>query len=253
MSLTFLGPDTPFPAAHAALREPDGLLAVGGDLSVARLQAAYANGIFPWFSEGQPILWWSPDPRMVLPIGRFSPSHSLRKKLNRIARGELPIKVRMNTACAAVIGACAQPRAQQDGTWIVPPIQRAYEAWHQAGGVHSIETWVDGELAGGLYGVALGRMFFGESMFTRVSDASKIALAYLVAFLARHQVAMIDCQQDTAHLARLGAHTITRRAFLTHIQAAATQPALPWGRGELRPDGTVRSACGMTDGATPMR
>ncbi len=241
MALTLLGRHTPFPPAELALQEPDGLLAMGGDLSVARLRAAYANGIFPWFSDGQPILWWSPDPRMILRPACFSPGRALRKKLNRIATGGLPIQVRMNTACAQVIAACAAPRQQQDGTWIVQAIQDAYAQWHEAGQVHSIETWIDGELAGGLYGVSLGRMFFGESMFTRVSDASKIALAYLVAFVGRHGVAMIDCQQDTAHLARMGGHTIARSEFLAHIRDAVTQADLPWGRGVLQADGRLQS------------
>ena len=239
MPLTLLGRDTPFPPAELAMREPDGLLAVGGDLSLARLRAAYANGVFPWFSSGQPILWWSPDPRMVLETAAFSPGRSLRKKLSRIARGELAVSVRMNTACAQVIAACAAARPGQAGTWIVPQMQQAYHDWHLAGQVHSIETWIDGALAGGLYGVALGRMFFGESMFTRVTDASKIALAYLVAFLARHRVALIDCQQDTAHLASLGGRTIAREVFLEHVRRAVAEPGLPWGRGQLRPDGTL--------------
>lgn len=236
--------DTAFPPVTEALTDPNGLLAVGGDLSVARLQAAYAHGIFPWFSQGQPILWWSPDPRMVLPTAGFRPPHALAKKLRQIARAEkvdapAHIEVRMNTACAHVMAACAAPRNGQPGTWIVPAMQAAYLHWHRTGGVHSIETWIDGQLAGGLYGIALGGMFFGESMFTRVTDASKIALSHLVAFLARHDVALIDCQQDTAHLASLGGHTIPRARFSAHLGHAITRPALPWARARLLSDGTL--------------
>ncbi|GAA5236397.1 leucyl/phenylalanyl-tRNA--protein transferase [Verticiella sediminum] len=237
MALTLLGPDTPFPPPELALDDPAGLLAVGGDLSLARLEQAYRHGIFPWFSPGQPILWWSPDPRMVLRTDAMALSHSLRKKLSRIARGRLPIQVRMDTDCRAVMRACAAPRQGQPGTWIVPAMQHAYLQWHRAGFVHSIETYLDGELVGGLYGVGIGRMFFGESMFTRVSDASKIALACLVRWLARHGVGLIDCQQETAHLASLGARPIARSDFLAHVRQAAAQPPPPWAPGTLRPDG----------------
>lgn len=236
--------DAPFPPVTQALTDPNGLLAVGGDLSVARLQAAYTQGIFPWFSHGQPLLWWSPDPRMVLPTAGFRPPHALAKKLRQIARAEqvdapARIEVRMNTACAQVMAGCAAPRNGQPGTWIVPAMQAAYLQWHRAGGVHSIETWIDGQLAGGLYGIALGGMFFGESMFTRVTDASKIALSHLVAFLARHDVPLIDCQQDTAHLASLGGHTMPRARFSAHLESAITRPALPWAHARLLSDGTL--------------
>lgn len=239
MALTWLDDGDPFPPAHSALKEPDGLLAISASLSTARLHEAYSNGIFPWFSEGQPVLWWSPDPRMVLETAAFSPGGALRKKLARIARGALPIRVRMNTVFDQVIAQCAAPRRQQDGTWIVPAIQQVYGQWHKEGKAHSIETWVGEELVGGLYGVGLGGMFFGESMFTRETDASKIALAYLVSFLQRHGVPLIDCQQETSHLASLGARPIARAAFLDHVRQAIGQPAPPWGRGELLADGTL--------------
>jgi len=210
----------PFPPTHRALG-PDssapGLLAVGGRLSPARLEAAYRHGVFPWYSEGQPVLWWAPDPRMVLPVAEFKLSRSLRKTLIRFIRTP-GCEVRIDSAFERVIGACAAAlRDGQRGTWILPPLQRAYSAWHRGGAVHSVETWVDGHLVGGLYGVGIGRMFFGESMFALASDASKIALAALVAFCRAHDIALIDCQQNTAHLASLGAREIPRRDFEHHL------------------------------------
>lgn len=243
MKLPWLDRDTPFPPVEAALHHPAGLLAAGGDLSIARLRAAYARGIFPWFSEGEPILWWSPEPRMVLECAAFSPSHSLRKLLRRVARGpsagQPTIEVRVDTACAAVLRACAEPRPGQSGTWITPEMQRAYLAWHRAGEVHSVETWVDGELAGGLYGVSMGAMFFGESMFARRTDASKIALAYLVRFLARHGVDLIDCQQQTGHLARLGARPMARADFVAGLAPRLARTGPPWRPGRLDADGVL--------------
>jgi len=189
LKLPWLAADTPFPPAEFALTEPDGLLAAGADLSPERLIQAYSNGIFPWYSEGEPVLWWSPDPRMVLAIDDFSPSHSLRKLLRQIASQEYMasprVQVRVDTVFPQVMAQCAAPRDGQPGTWITSAMQQAYAEWHRAGYVHSIETWIDGELAGGLYGISLGRMFFGESMFTRAPNASKIALAYLVAIWRR--------------------------------------------------------------------
>lgn len=188
MKLPWLAADTPFPPAEFALTDPDGLLAAGADLSIDRLVQAYSNGIFPWYSEGEPILWWSPDPRMVLACQDFAPSHSLRKLLRQVASHEHEaaprIEVRVDTAFATVMAECAAPREGQPGTWITAAMRQAYRAWHEAGYVHSVETWIDGELAGGLYGISLGRMFFGESMFTRAPNASKIALAYLVRYVS---------------------------------------------------------------------
>jgi len=179
--LTWLAPDAPFPPADTALTDPPGLLAVGGDLSLARLRAAYRRGIFPWYGDGEPILWWSPDPRMVLACAAFTPSHSLAKRLRAIARGEHDacprIQIRVDSAFARVIAACAAPRPGATGTWITAAMRRAYSDWHHAGEAHSVETWIDGELMGGLYGVSIGAMFFGESMVARAPDASKIALA----------------------------------------------------------------------------
>jgi leucyl/phenylalanyl-tRNA--protein transferase len=199
--------------ALGAGSEAPGLLAAGGELTPQRLAEAYSNGVFPWYSEGQPVLWWSPDPRMVLMTGEFKLSRSLRKTIaafNRTPGHE----VRIDSAFAEVITACAgTPREGQGGTWIVPEMVEAYRAWHALGRVHSVETWIDGALVGGLYGVSLGRMFFGESMFSRRNDASKIALAALVCFCREHGVAMIDCQQRTAHLASLGGRELPRSEF----------------------------------------
>lgn len=226
---------TPLPDPDQAPDEE--LLAVGADLSIARLREAYSKGLFPWFNEGEPVLWWSLDPRMMLACADFSPSHSLRKKLRQLARMDAdpraPIQIRMNTAFAEVVAGCATARGRQDGTWISPSVQAAYLDWHRAGQVHSIETWMNGELAGGLYGVGLGRMFCGESMFSRATDASKLALAYLVNFLGRHGVQWIDCQQQTGHLASLGARPMARRGFLALLKAARQGPAPPWGSGRL--------------------
>jgi leucyl/phenylalanyl-tRNA--protein transferase len=195
---------------------------------VENLCRAYANGIFPWFSPGQPILWWSPDPRMVLPVQAFRLHRSLRKTLQRfvITPG---CEVRIDTAFERVIRSCAQaPRHGQRGTWIVPEMQQAYARLHQAGFAHSVETWVDGELVGGLYCVALGRAVFGESMFAHRTDASKISLAALIAFCLHHGVKMIDCQQNTAHLASLGACEVPRAQFLLDMKQSQQHAAVPW-------------------------
>lgn len=202
----------PFPPVSRALREPNGLLAAGGDLSVPRLIAAYRHGIFPWSCEGQPLLWWSPNPRMVLFPRELKISRSLRKRLRR-----RDYVLRTDSAFDAVMRACAEPRAGQSGTWITEEMIAAYGALHRSGMAHSVETWIGSELAGGLYGVALGRMFYGESMFVRATDASKIALAHLVKQLARWNFDMIDCQMRTAHLASFGAREIPRTEFMRKL------------------------------------
>ncbi len=230
-SLPWLAPGDPFPAPAQAWGASDpapGLLAGGGALDVDSLLRAYTWGIFPWFSEGQPILWWSPDPRMVLRVDAFRLHRSLRKTLNRFSRAP-ECEIRCDSAFTQVIRACADsPRPGQSGTWIMPDMVRAYEALHRAGFAHSVETWVDGQLAGGLYCVALGQAVFGESMFTRVPDASKIALAALVAFCKHHGIAMIDCQQNTRHLTSLGAREMARSRFVSQVTASAAKPAPPW-------------------------
>ncbi len=231
MQLTWLDDDaTPLPAAGRAWgAETDlpGLVAAGGRLTPARLEEAYRQGIFPWYSAGQPVLWWSPDPRMVLHTAEFHLSHSLRKTIRRFRRTP-GCEIRFDSAFERVIHACADtPRDGQDGTWIVPAMARAYTAWHRLGRVHSVETWVDGQLAGGLYFVNLGRICFGESMFAHRTDASKIALAAFVAACRARGIALVDCQQNTGHLARFGAREIPRAEFLAEVSRAlgAAAPA----------------------------
>lgn len=208
-----------FPPVQRALAQPNGLLAAGADLTVARLVEAYRSGIFPWYSEGQPVLWWSPDPRMVLIPAEFKLPRSLKKRLAR-----RDYEVRADTAFEAVIRACAAPRPNQEGTWITADMIAAYTALHRAGHAHCVETWIGGELAGGLYGVALGRVFCGESMFTHASDASKIALAHLARQLERWGCGMIDCQMTTAHLARFGAREIPRAEFMRKLATLVNYP-----------------------------
>lgn len=223
--ITFLHQNTPFPAVELAMRQPNGLLAAGGDLTLKRLLDAYRQGIFPWFNSDDPILWWSPDPRMVLFPHEFKLSKSLRKTLRHGSH-----EVRTDSAFTRVMRACAAPRAGQEGTWIQEEIVEAYKRLHDAGLAHSVETWQDGELVGGLYGVSLGRMFYGESMFSMQTDASKIALAHLVMQLKRWNFGMIDCQMNTPHLASLGAREIPRSEFLTLLQELTPypDPASPW-------------------------
>lgn len=206
--IPWLEPGDPFPPVEDALASPNGLLAAGADLSPETLLRAYRMGVFPWYSAGEPILWWSPDPRMVLPPRALKLSRSLRKRL-----AKRDYEVRLDSAFENVVSECAQPRPDQHGTWITHEMSRAYARLHELGHAHSVETWIDERLAGGLYGVAIGRMFFGESMFTRVTDASKIALAHLCRYLERRGFAMIDCQMVTTHLATMGASPIPRREF----------------------------------------
>jgi leucyl/phenylalanyl-tRNA---protein transferase len=227
--LTWIDDNDPLPATQLALgpdSDAPGLLAAGGRLTPQRLDEAYRRGIFPWFSPGQPVLWWSPDPRMVLPVAQFTVSKSLAKTLRRFVRGP-DNALRIDSAFPRVIEACARtPRQGQAGTWIVPQMVAAYTEWQRRGRVHSFETWVDGQLVGGLYGVAIGRMFFGESMFAWASDASKIALAGLVAFCRQHGITLIDCQQNTAHLASLGAHEVSRNTFEQHLSRVSGEPEI---------------------------
>ena len=215
--IPFLRPNDPFPPASKALRSPNGLLCAGADLTPSRLLDAYSQGIFPWFSEGEPILWWSPHPRMVLFPDELKVSRSLRRA---VARGAF--ETRYDTAFREVIGECAAPRNGQPGTWIVPAMVRAYTRLHELGHAHSVESWRDGKLVGGLYGILLGGAFFGESMFSREADASKVALVKLVDRVKSLGVGIIDCQQATRHLASLGAREIPRREF-TRLLAESIQ------------------------------
>ncbi len=217
--ISWLGRNDPFPSMDRALPEPNGLLAAGADLSPERLIAAYRQGVFPWFGPGEPILWWSPDPRMVLVPGEFNCSRSLAKRLRR---GDYELRV--DSAFEAVMRACAQPRPGQNGTWIVEDMIQAYVRLHRLGHAHSVESWHGDELVGGLYGVAIGRMFYGESMFSRATDASKVALARLSMQLARWEFGQIDCQMETAHLASLGARPIARRQFLARLEDLVDLP-----------------------------
>jgi leucyl/phenylalanyl-tRNA---protein transferase len=206
-----------FPPVTQALHEPDGLLAAGGELTVARLLEGYRCGIFPWFSAGDPVLWWSPDPRMVLIPDEFKLSDSLARVLRNSA-----FDVRIDTAFEQVMRACAAPRGEHPGTWIDASMIAAYCELHRMGYAHSVETWMDGKLVGGLYGVAIGQMFYGESMFSQVSNASKVALAHLTKQLQRRQsgsqTLMIDCQMYTPHLASLGARLMPRDEFIERME-----------------------------------
>ena len=230
--ITWLDPQDPFPPVERALGQASdapGLLAASRDLTPQRLLLAYRQGIFPWYSEGQPVLWWSTDPRMVLAPQLLKISLSFRKTLRRVLR-DPDWEIRVDHDFEAVMRACAMtPRDGQLGTWITDEIVAAYSALHRNGLAHSVETWYRGQRVGGLYGVALGRMFYGESMFAHRTDASKIALAALCGFLESHGVTMIDCQQETDHLASLGAEPIPRADFVAHVRTAASQPAIdPW-------------------------
>ena len=229
--IPWLEPEDRFPPVELAAADPNGLLAAGGDLSVARLVEAYGSGIFPWFNEDHPILWWSPDPRMVLLPAELKVSRSLAKTL-RNSRFE----VRADTAFRDVILSCRMPRRDQDGTWITTPMVEAYCELHRTGIAHSVETWLDEELVGGLYGVALGRAFFGESMFMRATDASKVALVTLVRQLERWDFGLVDCQMNTAHLASFGAREIPRADFTRRLRElihCEPVPA-PWHLAPMR-------------------
>jgi len=229
--LPWLAPHQEFPPPHSAwgMRDPlPGLLAAGGTLDAASLQRAYGQGIFPWFGVGQPVLWWSPDPRMVLLPHNFRLHRSLRQALKRFRRSP-DCEIRIDSAFFSVMQHCAHtPRPGQNGTWIVPAIFSAYGQLHHLGLAHSVETWVQNRLAGGLYCVALGRAVFGESMFAHARDASKIALAALVALCRKQGVAQIDCQQATAHLASLGAQEVARAQFFETLQTQSRLPPLRW-------------------------
>ena len=211
-----------FPPVDRALREPDGLLAAGGDLSPQRLLAAYRRGIFPWYSRGQPILWWCPDPRAVLFPERMKVSRSLGKTIRN--RGFV---THVDTSFREVIRACGSSELRPGGTWLSAEMRAAYVKLHRLGYAHSVETWLDGRLVGGLYGVALGRVFFGESMFSTERDASKVALHRLCAELTARSIEVIDCQMATTHLASFGAREIPRREFMRHVARLTRLAAVP--------------------------
>ncbi|MDQ2075444.1 leucyl/phenylalanyl-tRNA--protein transferase [Marinimicrobium sp. ABcell2] len=220
-----------FPPSSSALAEPDGLLAAGGDLSPARLLSAYRRGIFPWFEPGQPILWWTPNPRTVVFPDQLHISHSLRKVLRR---GDFTVT--SDRAFAEVMQACAAPRAGASGTWIGPAMIDAYTELHQMGYAHSVEVWRDEQLVGGLYGLVLGKVFFGESMFSRADNASKVAFTHLARQLAEWRFAVLDCQVASDHLFTLGAQEIAREDFEQILLDCAHTPSLkgPWSLSATR-------------------
>jgi len=230
--IPWLDAKSPFPPIETALKEPNGLLAAGGDLSPRRIIDAYRHGIYPWYAPRQPLLWWSPDPRMVLYTSEYRLSRSLAKRIRR-----RDFDLRVDTAFGSVIDACASAvRGTQNGTWITQEMAVAYRKLHALGYAHSVEAWRGGELVGGLYGLALGRVFFGESMFSHESDASKVSLAGLVSMLNRQGVPLIDCQQETDHLASMGARAIPRTEFaltLSQLIHSRATPSTVWGAGPL--------------------
>jgi len=222
--IPWLAGNTPFPPPAQALRHPNGLLAAGGDLSAERLLDAYRHGIFPWYSADEPVLWWSPDPRMVLFPGEFRISRSLGKLLRKGV-----FRTSFDAAFERVMRECAAPRTSHTGTWISEEMIAAYGELHRTGHAHSVEIWLNDELAGGLYGVSVGRMFYGESMFSRASNASKVALAYLSRQLGRWKYGMIDCQMHTPHLESLGARLIPRQEFIIRLQELVNcAPVTDW-------------------------
>jgi len=265
MTIAWIHACDPLPDPACEPVPASGLSAAGLDLSPARLDEAYRKGLFPWYSPGEPVLWWSPDPRMVLRCEDLHISRSLAKRVRQFDHDGTPdhppaLCVTLNLAFPEVIARCAlrgTPRiglgaarsgqrwAQadaahgRDGTWITPDIMTVYTAWHRMGRVHSVETWVDGRLAGGLYGVGLGQCFFGESMFSLAADASKLALAYLLRHLQMRGVPWIDGQQETPHLASLGARPMPRAHFLDLLAQGRDAPAPAWGCGRLRADGRL--------------
>ena len=212
-------PPDAFPPVDNALREPDGLLAAGGDLSVERLLAAYRRGIFPWYSEGQPLLWWSPDPRCVLRQGDFHLTRRLRRELRKSSA-----EVRFNTAFSDVVVACAGPRRYEEGTWITSDMITAYDALHRSGWAHSVEIWQEDTLIGGLYGIIIGRVLFGESMFSDRTNASKVALLLLDHMLEKGTLALIDCQVQSRHLLSLGATVVRRTRFVESLNELCAPP-----------------------------
>lgn len=237
--------NSPFPPTSTAAKDPDGFLAWGGDLSVRMLLAAYAHGIFPWYNPSERILWWAPSERMVLSYANLNISHSLRKTLKKIQRQEQELEqglelenyyeIKIDTAFTQVMRACAEPRDDIGGTWISEDLIEAYGRLHDLSYARSFETWCNGKLVGGLYGVSLGKMFFGESMFSKQTDASKIALVFAANYLARQGVYTIDCQQDTSHLRSMGGHLMTRDEFTTLLEQTVLQDAIEWYSGTISP------------------
>lgn len=243
--IPWLAPDEPFPPVETALA--NGLLVAGADLSASRLLEAYRQGLFPWYNSGEPVLWWSPDPRTILQCSQFKMSKSLAKKCRQIARQELSadasqkITITTNLVFLQVIAHCSNTRRHQEGTWITNDIIQAYYHLHQKNHAHSVEVWRGSELVGGLYGVQIGQFFFGESMFSLMTDASKIALYYLTQYLQHHlDIQYIDCQQQTPHLLSLGAHTIDRTDFIELLRQYTPLSTPTWSKGQLSHAGVLR-------------
>jgi leucyl/phenylalanyl-tRNA--protein transferase len=225
--IPWLAAGAPFPSVESARKSPNGLLAASEELDADRLVEAYRHGIFPWYSRGEPVLWWSPDPRMILVPDELHVSHSLRKRLRATARSNAE-EVVVDRDFEAVILACGNSRAAEGGTWITPEVRRAYVDLHRRGLAHSVEVRLGDELLAGLYGVALGRMFYGESMFTRATDRSKTALVTLVQIMLEEGVPMIDCQQATSHLRSLGGRPIARARFCDQVAISSEQRSIDW-------------------------
>ncbi|WP_298053085.1 leucyl/phenylalanyl-tRNA--protein transferase [uncultured Paenalcaligenes sp.] len=242
ISIPWIETNEPFPPVEMAL--DNGLLAAGADLSLPRLLYAYQHGIFPWYNDAEPILWWSPNPRTILQCNQFKLSKSLAKKCRQLARLELtdkaPLRITTDAAFLAVISQCGKTRQHKEGTWISEEIIEAYHQLHHFGFAHSIEVWHGSELVGGLYGTKLGRFFFGESMFSLMTDTSKIALYYLTQLLQhRFQIEYIDCQQETDHLLSLGAHSIARSDFVELLNHYTALETPEWHQGQLRANGDI--------------
>lgn len=244
ISIPWLEPDEPFPPVETALE--NGLLVAGADLTASRLLDAYGQGLFPWYNPGEPVLWWSPDPRTILQCNQFKLSKSLAKKCRQIARQELnelsnqKITITTNMTFLQVIAHCSNTKRHQEGTWITTEIIQAYYHLHQKGHAHSVEVWRGKELVGGLYGVQIGQFFFGESMFSLMTDASKIALYYLTQYLQHHlDIQYIDCQQETPHLLSLGAHTICRTKFTRLLRQYTPLSTPVWHTGQLCSTGAI--------------
>lgn len=231
--IPWLESDSDFPSPNQAMSSPNGLLAAGGDLTPKRLLTAYRSGIFPWYEAGQPLLWWSPDPRAVLKPGGLKISRSLGKRLRQGS-----FRVFVDRDFAAVIAACAEPRRYEGGTWITSEMIAAYVELHRQGHAHSIECYVEDQLVGGLYGIGIGSMFFGESMFHRTTDASKVAFAHLARMVFEAGGPLIDCQLENDHLMSLGCELISRDVFLEQLKDLDLAPAIPWNSQEIHYDWT---------------
>ena len=238
--IPYLDHDAPFPSLSSALKEPNGLLAAGADLSKERLLSAYSNGVFPWYSEGEPILWWSPNPRTIFQLNKFKPSRSLKRFIKNS-----DLKITLNKDFKSVLEHCALPRAKQAETWISDEMKLAYLKLHQQNHAHSVEVWKNEEMVGGIYGVSIGRLFCGESMFSRISNGSKVALTYLIEHLKTEKFPIIDCQVENPHLISLGACNIERDQYISIVNNSIDK-ILPVGFWQTKQLNTVNSKITVT-------